>query len=47
MNCHTPGCKRQFHVTCAQSMGLLCKEAGNNAKYYGFCELHSEDLVSF
>ncbi|KAH0812521.1 hypothetical protein GEV33_010268 [Tenebrio molitor] len=29
MQCNKAGCKQQFHVTCAQSLGLLCEEAGN------------------
>lgn len=43
-----PGCKQQFHVTCAQSLGLLCEEAGNyldNVKYCGYCQHHYSKLV--
>ncbi|CAB4057653.1 MLLT6_10 [Lepeophtheirus salmonis] len=43
MQCNRPGCKQSFHVTCAQSQGLLCEEAGNyldNVKYCGYCEYH-------
>lgn len=43
------GCKQQFHVTCAQSLGLLCEEAGNyldNVKYCGYCRHHYGKLVS-
>lgn len=43
------GCKQQFHVTCAQGLGLLCEEAGNyldNVKYCGYCQHHYSKLVS-
>ncbi|XP_065348958.1 protein AF-10 isoform X2 [Cloeon dipterum] len=43
MQCNKAGCKQQFHVTCAQAMGLLCEEAGNyqdNVKYCGYCQHH-------
>ncbi|XP_013144926.1 PREDICTED: uncharacterized protein F54F2.2, isoform a isoform X3 [Papilio polytes] len=43
MQCNKSGCKQQFHVTCAQSLGLLCEEAGNyldNVKYCGYCQHH-------
>lgn len=43
MQCNKAGCKQQFHVTCAQAMGLLCEEAGNyfdNVKYCGYCQEH-------
>lgn len=49
MNCNKPGCKMQFHVTCAQGLGLLCEEAGNymdNVKYCGYCQHHYSKLVS-
>lgn len=45
----SPGCRQQFHVTCAQSLGLLCEEAGNyldNVKYCGYCQHHYSKLVS-
>jgi PHD-like zinc-binding domain len=48
MQCNKAGCKQQFHVTCAQAMGLLCEEAGNymdNVKYCGYCEHHYSKLV--
>ncbi|XP_065205475.1 protein AF-10 isoform X2 [Planococcus citri] len=43
MQCNKAGCKQQFHVTCAQALGLLCEEAGNyvdNVKYCGYCQEH-------
>ncbi|XP_049885478.1 protein AF-10 isoform X3 [Pectinophora gossypiella] len=49
MQCNKSGCKQQFHVTCAQSLGLLCEEAGNyldNVKYCGYCQHHYGKLVS-
>jgi hypothetical protein len=50
MQCNKSGCKQQFHVTCAQTLGLLCEEAGNyqdNVKYCGYCEHHYSKLVGF
>ncbi|KAL0852333.1 hypothetical protein ABMA28_000537 [Loxostege sticticalis] len=47
MQCNKSGCKQQFHVTCAQSLGLLCEEAGNyldNVKYCGYCQHHYSKL---
>ncbi|CAH1127833.1 unnamed protein product [Ceutorhynchus assimilis] len=47
MQCNKVGCKQQFHVTCAQSLGLLCEEAGNyldNVKYCGYCQHHYSKL---
>nr|CAI5819254.1 unnamed protein product [Callosobruchus analis] len=47
MQCNRAGCKQQFHVTCAQSLGLLCEEAGNyldNVKYCGYCQHHYSKL---
>ncbi|CAG9782025.1 unnamed protein product [Diatraea saccharalis] len=47
MPCNKSGCKQQFHVTCAQSLGLLCEEAGNyldNVKYCGYCQHHYSKL---
>ncbi|XP_060517755.1 protein AF-10 [Cylas formicarius] len=47
MQCNRVGCKQQFHVTCAQSLGLLCEEAGNyldNVKYCGYCQHHYSKL---
>lgn len=49
MQCNKAGCKQQFHVTCAQALGLLCEEAGNyldNVKYCGYCAHHYGKLVS-
>jgi len=48
MQCNKSNCKQQFHVTCAQSLGLLCEEAGNyldNVKYCGYCQHHYSKLV--
>ncbi len=50
MQCNKAGCKQQFHVTCAQAMGLLCEEAGNysdNVKYCGYCQEHFMKLVIY
>ncbi|XP_013397623.1 protein AF-10 [Lingula anatina] len=47
MQCNKAGCKMYFHVTCAQSQGLLCEEAGNyndNVKYCGYCAYHYKKL---
>ncbi|XP_050418487.1 protein AF-10 isoform X2 [Patella vulgata] len=47
MQCNKNGCKQYFHVTCAQSQGLLCEEAGNygdNVKYCGYCAYHCKKL---
>ncbi|XP_041365724.1 protein AF-17-like [Gigantopelta aegis] len=47
MTCNKNGCKQNFHVTCAQSQGLLCEEAGNygdNVKYCGYCVYHYKKL---
>ncbi|CAG9863164.1 unnamed protein product [Phyllotreta striolata] len=47
MQCNRVGCKQQFHVTCAQGLGLLCEEAGNyldNVKYCGYCQYHYSKL---
>ncbi|KAH9636492.1 hypothetical protein HF086_002192 [Spodoptera exigua] len=49
MQCNKSGCKQQFHVTCAQGLGLLCEEAGNyldNVKYCGYCQHHYSKLVN-
>ncbi|BET03496.1 myeloid lymphoid or mixed-lineage leukemia (trithorax homolog, Drosophila) [Nesidiocoris tenuis] len=47
MQCNKAGCKVQFHVTCAQSRGLLCEEAGfmDNVKYCGYCHHHYTKIV--
>lgn len=50
MQCNKSGCKQQFHVTCAQGLGLLCEEAGNyldNVKYCGYCQHHYSKLVNY
>ncbi|XP_070520252.1 protein AF-10 isoform X1 [Cardiocondyla obscurior] len=51
MQCNKTGCRQQFHVTCAQALGLLCEEAGNyldNVKYCGYCQHHySKLLINF
>ncbi|XP_038216254.1 protein AF-10 isoform X3 [Zerene cesonia] len=47
MQCNKSGCRQQFHVTCAQALGLLCEEAGNyldNVKYCGYCQHHYSKL---
>ncbi|TRY79337.1 hypothetical protein TCAL_06604 [Tigriopus californicus] len=47
MQCNRAGCKQSFHVTCAQSAGFLCEEAGNymdNVKYCGYCEYHYQRI---
>ncbi|XP_063892471.1 protein AF-10 isoform X3 [Helicoverpa armigera] len=49
MQCNKSGCKQQFHVTCAQGLGLLCEEAGNyldNVKYCGYCQHHYGKLFT-
>uniref|UniRef100_A0A2H1V4Y8 SFRICE_002048 n=1 Tax=Spodoptera frugiperda TaxID=7108 RepID=A0A2H1V4Y8_SPOFR len=49
MQCNKSGCKQQFHVTCAQGLGLLCEEAGNyldNVKYCGYCQHHYSKLFT-
>lgn len=43
MDCNKLGCKLSFHVTCAQTAGLLCEEAGHssdNLNYCGYCTTH-------
>ncbi|VDM10998.1 unnamed protein product [Wuchereria bancrofti] len=44
MPCNKPGCKKCFHVTCAQAEGLLCEEGGGskNVKYCGYCAAHAK-----
>ena len=48
MSCNKLGCKRVFHVTCAQAEGLLCEEgAGSkNVKYCGYCSQHAKKAIS-
>ena len=48
MQCNKPGCKQNFHATCAQRSGLLCEEAGNDqdsVKYCGYCDDHYQLLL--
>ncbi|XP_065053699.1 protein AF-10-like isoform X2 [Rhopilema esculentum] len=42
MSCNKPGCKLNFHVTCAQAKRMLCEEAGHygNVQYVGYCSQH-------
>ncbi|CEF67311.1 Zinc finger, PHD-type domain and Zinc finger, FYVE/PHD-type domain and Zinc finger, RING/FYVE/PHD-type domain and Zinc finger, PHD-finger domain-containing protein [Strongyloides ratti] len=42
MPCNKSGCKKTFHVSCAQKFGLLCEEGGQskNVKYCGYCRSH-------
>uniref|UniRef100_A0AAF5PNX0 PHD-type domain-containing protein n=2 Tax=Wuchereria bancrofti TaxID=6293 RepID=A0AAF5PNX0_WUCBA len=48
MPCNKPGCKKCFHVTCAQAEGLLCEEGGGskNVKYCGYCAAHAKKAIS-
>uniref|UniRef100_A0A915PZJ6 PHD-type domain-containing protein n=1 Tax=Setaria digitata TaxID=48799 RepID=A0A915PZJ6_9BILA len=48
MPCNKPGCKKCFHVTCAQAEGLLCEEGGGskNVKYCGYCAAHAKKAKS-
>jgi len=47
MDCNKPGCRNQFHVTCAHTLGLLCEEAGNFSAvlYCGYCPHHLSQMV--
>ncbi|VDN01410.1 unnamed protein product [Thelazia callipaeda] len=49
MPCNKAGCKKCFHVTCAQAEGLLCEEGGGskNVKYCGYCASHAKKAVCF
>uniref|UniRef100_A0A0N5BX59 PHD-type domain-containing protein n=1 Tax=Strongyloides papillosus TaxID=174720 RepID=A0A0N5BX59_STREA len=42
MPCNKNGCRKTFHVSCAQKFGLLCEEGGQskNVKYCGYCRSH-------
>nr|XP_033774192.1 protein AF-17 isoform X2 [Geotrypetes seraphini] len=43
MTCNRHGCRQAFHVTCAQTAGLLCEEEAlevDNVKYIGYCKYH-------
>jgi len=46
MQCNRTGCKQYFHVTCAQSQGLLCEvtSTSQNIKYCGYCSHHNRRL---
>ncbi|XP_043196327.1 protein AF-10-like isoform X1 [Amphibalanus amphitrite] len=46
MSCNKPGCRQNFHVTCAQSQGLLCEEQvqSMNVTYCGYCPHHYAKL---
>ncbi len=49
VNCNRPGCKEWFHVTCAQSKGLLCEDTSvsqHNVTYCIYCRSHYSKLVS-
>lgn len=49
MQCnYRTGCKQHFHVTCAQSMGLLREESGTKKKvsYCGYCNHHFKKLFN-
>ncbi|CAJ0578935.1 unnamed protein product, partial [Mesorhabditis spiculigera] len=48
MQCNRIGCKKCFHVTCAQQRGLLCEEdaQSKNVKYCGFCDTHLKKAAS-
>ncbi|CAF0762347.1 unnamed protein product [Didymodactylos carnosus] len=49
MTCSSKGCKTSFHVSCAQTAGLLCEVHGqkprDNVKYCGYCELHLPTMI--
>lgn len=46
MDCHRTGCKKSFHVTCAQAAGLLFEESenGESVIYCGYCKHHFRKL---
>lgn len=47
VNCNKGGCKEWFHVTCAQSKGLLCEDnraSRNNVSYCIYCRHHYSKL---
>ncbi|XP_069093585.1 protein AF-17 isoform X2 [Pleurodeles waltl] len=50
MTCNRHGCRQAFHVTCAQSAGLLCEEEAmeaDNVKYIGYCKYHFTKMKTF
>ncbi|GBP08179.1 Protein AF-10 [Eumeta japonica] len=45
MQCNKSNCGQQFHVTCAQSLGLLCEEAGNYLDNVKYCEKEMDSTL--
>uniref|UniRef100_A0A1I8HN81 PHD-type domain-containing protein n=1 Tax=Macrostomum lignano TaxID=282301 RepID=A0A1I8HN81_9PLAT len=46
MQCNKSGCRLCFHVTCAQTLGLLCEEseANGSVRFCGYCQGHFKKL---